>query len=468
MNSKLTVAGVVVMTLAVAGFLPAQEEGWKFGGELFTGLRLDFGSGGNDWKNAPDYVYENVTDGWVLTDREGVTPWDPVLSVHHDDQGNRLRFEMLYRKDNYGIVFGGGPGFDKRDLNWEMKNLYGWFEMDGGMSRVEIGKIDNPIWSAPVQWELNYSTGVGLRFIRKPVQTISYGFFLRPAVAWGEFWDQADTSEISPYYDKGGDARNLLFDSLMETSFGFYWENWPFFVMAAGLKLSSRQTNAKVQAIPPEEWELPPDKWMVQNSLNARFGEKDMYDYLSKSGQLAYLSFAFVGVPHLWATIGAELNNFLVFNEYGYVWIKQLVNFNYTTDLSFGIWAQQWVFGKDVTWNDIPWWVGPPGSVTIDTVPFTIGPFVEYRLNGRTRFKTEVKIWHLEGMVDYLFEIMPSLSFHLGSNFYLYLNSNFRIAQFSEKTGWFFDVQSDGTHKNRPSDIYNRNTIQLNLQYSFL
>ena len=478
---KIFKAVAIMVMVFAAGFLSAQQNGWSFEGSLTTGLRVDFGSGGYDWRTAPDYEYieDPARPGeWILKDKIVYKGWQPVFGLWNDDEdedipGNRIRLKAGYNNDYNGFLFDGTMGFqnlwywDPTFIFWKLNSMAGWFDLAGGLVKISIGIVGSNEWVAPADKYLHYSTGIGSRIELIPVDGLNIGFFLGPT-KYDAFWPlkpdltwsgNSEITLINDMYRFGGDTRSTFFDALMESSFGIKYEH-NMFDIAAGFKMSGRATG-------PALWEISyPD--YTFSTVGLKYGDENALEDLERTGHRVYLSAALKAVNNLWFAFSVEGVNLAAFNDYGWLTIQENFEYNISRVFTVGIKGIQTMFGKDTIWNLLDDGLLAKGEEKPVWMEFT--PRLKYNLTEKTTLGIEVPVSFWQGIIDYNVAVRPQFSYRFGDGFVIDCYYQLNILSFSKDTGLFYDISFEDPSNieiPRASDPFVRSTIQVNMKWTF-
>jgi hypothetical protein len=509
---------VSVFVLFGLPFVQAAEEepGWKFWGDLRTGLRAETFGGGDDW-NGPIYEWKEGNYGGVpngvwqwhkLDDRE---PYDPSISMWSWFMGNYIDVSARYSQRNYGLKTSIWFNFF-RDNPLDLYSAYVWADFLDDTIRMSFGRMkhsQDKIWIAPGAWDAdyNYSTGDGLRMEFKPVDGLNVGFLLSvPDI--NEFWTSKDKNPISEKYDNVykdttnpsgwmGDGKNAkLIDFLLNTGFGAKYE-YDLFDIAAGLKLNSR-----ADGLTDSEWgetyfafalwQLyggPDGVNSAGNLLDGLFsgyntilpylsyrGNEDTFNLMG-GGMQAYVGFNLKIFGPLSFKAGGRFYNLGAFNEFGWIWLNQEIK--YTKGLqTFGVDLHQRIFAMDNDKRTFALaYTDETHTELLDKKPvlFTFIPRWSAILtrNWFATLETPVKLW--PNIVNFDVTVNPKIGYSfgesiMGKTLIIELSYLFNAIVFSKNSHGFSDnTDSSGAAiaPFRDSDPLIRNTVQINFQLVF-
>jgi hypothetical protein len=399
---------IVLLILAIAGGLFAQDEGLTWTGAVKTGLKI-------------------VAD-------DGHNGEDIGVNLYSDDAEVPIRLQLngAYTKDNYGVVFGlrfdpyglwtyVNPTADKVEgkLWGAAYNAYAWASFVNDIIKVSAGRIDDGVWKTGgvENWGIS---GDGLRVEIAPITGLNLGLMLRAPVT---------TLTIKQF--------------LSETAFGAKYESDLFWV-AAGIILDGQADGL--------------------TGVNDDYLANVALDYLTGVGTLAAdapdsdhgLDFrAGVGVkPLSFLEVSAEARAFNAskFADYGYFVLDEHVAAKLLSDkLTVGLKAWQYFFGSD--WGKL---VPTPAKALGDSdadealKPYLkLLPYVTYNVSDALEVGLEAGLGLWKDVYDLKFNLKPKVTYKIGTGAKIVAFYNFASENFYE------DVEVNG----RKSD--KSNTVQV-------
>ncbi|MDR0568474.1 MAG: hypothetical protein LBG87_04645 [Spirochaetaceae bacterium] len=405
----------------------APEQGLKLGGSLRTGLRFAAG------QELIEGAAENL---------------DPAISVWHDDSGAvRLHLEGSYTKDNYGAAFRlrlrpVELAGDSSKIEEILHQGYVWANLLHDIVTIKAGKIDDAAWDTAGDEEFSYATGYGIRFEIHPIPGSNFGFFLNPTNN-GYLWDKGIV------FNSGLNQAATAF--MLETAFGAKYEH-DFFDAAAGLRL-----DGKGDGLDTEEW------YGYQTSdaphiANEEGDAGESYDKDHDKGLGFYLGVKVKAVENLTLAVEARFNNMTGFNDYGWIWIDEVIEYKLSS-FAFGLIMYQYLFGSD---NRFVPRYDDAGVRKDDAVaPYlTFKPYIAYNLTEKWTLKLEVPVKLWPGIVDFDLGVKPKVSYKLGDNAALSGYYLFNVLQYNEAT------EFSTNFKDKP-DLLTAHAIQINFEWSF-
>jgi hypothetical protein len=385
---------VVLLILAIAGGLFAQEEGLTWSGSIKTGLSI-------------------VADD----DHNGE---DIQVKLNSDDAGKvyRLDLEGTYTKDNYGLKF--RLRSDSDYLTTAPKAFvpfvqqgYVWATFVNDIIKLSAGIIDDGAWKTGGLEDYGIN-GDGLRLEVDPIEGLSLGFMLRAP---------APTVTIKQF--------------LSETAFGAKYSTDLFWV-AAGLILDSTGDSI-------ESWGGYEDYLGKLPDVAAiTAGATD-----SDHGLIFQAGAGVKPIPGLAISVEAKANNASKFGDYGFFVLDEDVSYKLLDDkLTVGLKSYQYFFGSD--WSKGLPFIYSAGDADADESlkPYVkLTPYVGFDVLDSLNVGLEATIGLWKYVYDLDFSIKPKVTYKIGENAKFVAFYNFSSLNFYE------DVERNGRKSDKGNTI---------------
>jgi hypothetical protein len=404
---------VVLLILAIAGGLFAQDEGLTWSGAVKTGLKIT----ADDDHNGEDIK----------------------VDLYNDDAGEAIRLQLdgAYTKDNYGVKFGARAQLGSA-LDLRAYQAYGWVTFID-IIKVSAGIIDDGAWATagPADYSVN---GNGLRLEITPITGLNVGLMLRvPTEAF------APTTTPAWYTIK---------QFLSETAFGAKYGNDLFYV-AGSLVLDS--TIDEIQTLSGEDkWSLY-GKALGGQSLDNFFFNAPVAD--NRDHGLKFdLGVGVTAVEHL--TIKAELgaNNVSKYTDFGWLRLDQDVSYKLLDDkLTVGLKAHEYFWPKNDTTKGLNTYLTEGDETDKGVKPYVkLTPYVSYAVTDPVTVGLEAGIGLWKDVLKTEFNLKPKVTYKVTDGLELVAFYNFSVLDFKK-------LADGGTD----ADALKGNTIQIDLAWTF-